>query len=424
MDSPSPDSEASLPASYATWRYLTRLEATGLALLPGDGVGGVVSYAQVTPMLVVAEGEAFGLNMGAPVRLRLAGGEVGAGLVRREDWDSLSDWGQLVHALKLGSDTAPVGLWVGALEGYSLLSGHLVRRYSNRANPDYHPAGASLTGTVGPLYVEAFASDVLGARLMGAQAEVDLQHLFTGPPRQRGRYTLGLSAVHDWGRAGGASPPVTLAHLDGTAVVVVRPGFELHVLGGWGGRPGVGGAWGAVVGVGADALSPTLDMKLRLEVRRQQGGFRQGYFGPDYELGRLSAVGTPGLPQAQAPFPNGFSTYAEAVVAWDGVRLGGLLQRHLSLSLGAEVFGWGRVDVDGRLTAQLANRNLEVALNGLALGMGQPGARHLYSGQVRWRFGHKLYVLAEGGTLLFAEADGALRPGAFASLGLGMDNAR
>jgi len=64
------------------------------------------------------------------------------------------------------------------------------------------------------------------------------------------------------------------------------------------------------------------------------------------------------------------------------------------------------------------------AVGGLALGLGQPGARHLYSGQVRWRFGHKLYALAEGGTLLFPEADGALRPGAFASLGLGVDNAR
>ncbi|MGZ3457478.1 MAG: hypothetical protein ACXU86_03125 [Archangium sp.] len=424
MEPPAPDSEAPSPGSFSTWRCLTRLEASGLALLPSSGGGGVERYAQLTPMLVVDGGEAFGLNLGAPVRLRLEGGGLGAGLVRREDWDSLSDWGQLVHALKLGSDTSPVGLWVGALDSYSLLSGHLVRRYSNRANPDYHPAGASLTGAVGPLYVEAFASDVLGARLAGAQAEVDLQHLFTGPPRQPGRYTLGLSAVHDWGRAGGVSPPVTLAHLDGTAVVVERPGFELHVLGGWGGRPGVGGAWGAVAGVGADALSPTLDMKLRLEVRRQHGGFRQGYFGPDYELGRLNAVGTPGLPLAQATFPDGFSTYAEAVVAWDGVRLGGLLQRHLYLSLGAEAFSWGRVDVDGRLAAQLAHRNLEVALSGMALGLGQPGARHLYSGQVRWRFGHMLYALAEGGTLLYPKPDGALRPGAYASLGLGVDNAR
>lgn len=83
-----------------------------------------------------------------------------------------------------------------------------------------------------PLYVEAFASDVLGARL--------------------------------WGKAGGEAPPVTLAHLDETAVLVVRPGFDLHVLAGWGGQPVADGAWGAVAGVGADALTPTLDMKLRL----------------------------------------------------------------------------------------------------------------------------------------------------------------
>ena len=183
-----------------------------------------MGYAQLSPTLVVDGGGAWGLHMGAPVRLRLWGGEAGAGRVRREDWDSLSDWGQLVRALKLRSEESAVALWAGALEDSSLLSGHLVRRYSNRANPDYHPAGGYLTSSVGPLFVEAFSSDMLGARLVGAQAEVDL------------------------------------AHVDGTAVVVVRPGFELHVLAGWGGRPDTAGAWGAVVGMGADTwLYPRAD---------------------------------------------------------------------------------------------------------------------------------------------------------------------
>jgi hypothetical protein len=352
------------------------------------------------------------------------GGEAGAGWVREEDWDSLSDWGQLVRALKLGSDASPVGLWVGALDSYHLLSGHLVRRYSNRANPDYHPAGAFLTGTLGPLYMEAFASDVLGARLMGAEAALDLAHLFTGPPPRPGRYTLGLSAVHDWGRAGGHSSPLTLAHLDATAVLVERPGWQLHVLAGWGGRPGVGGAWGWVAGVGADAVTPTLDMRLRLEVRRQHGGFRQGLFGPDYELARLRTVGTSGLPVADAPFPDGYSAYGEAVVGWDGVRLVGAMRRHLYLSLGVEVFTWGRVDVDGRLALQLAERRVEVALTALASGAPRPGARYLYSGEVRWRFGGWLYALGQGGTLLLPSGDGTLRPGAYASVGLGVEHVR
>lgn len=42
---------------------------------------------------------------------------------------------------------------------------------------------------------------------------------------------------------------------------------------GWSGRPGEGGAWGALVGAGADALTPTLDLRLRLKMRRQHGGF-------------------------------------------------------------------------------------------------------------------------------------------------------
>jgi hypothetical protein len=418
---------ASLPTAVTPldeWGTLIRLEATTLALLPRTGGGSGEGFARVEPTLIIDGGAEFGLNLGAPVLLRLWGGEAGGRQVRREDWDSLSDWGQWVRGLKLGSDNAPLGVWLGGLESYSLLSGHMVRRYSNRTNPDYHPAGAFLTGRAGPFYTQAFASDVLGARLMGAEVALDMQHLLSGRPKQRGRYTLALSAVHDWGRAGGRAPPVTLAHLDGTAVVVVRPGFEAHLLAGWGGRPGKSRAWGAVAGVGADAVTSTLDLKLRLEARRQHGGFRQGFFGPDYELARFRAVGPDGVPLADSPFPDGFSAYCEAVMGWDSVRYGGL-QRHWKLSLGAEAFTWGRFDVDGRVAAQLFGRTLEVAMKGLAVGLRQPGARYLGAVEVRWRFlAGRLYVLGTGGTLLFPEGDGSLHPGAFASVGLGVDHAR
>jgi hypothetical protein len=66
-----------------------------------------------------------------------------------------------------------------------------------------------------------------------------------------------------------------------------------------------------------------------------------------------------------------------------------------------------------------------VAVKGLAVGMGQPGARYLGAAEVRWRLlAGRLYALGTGGTLQVPEGDGTLRPGAFASIGLGVDHAR
>ncbi|ATB44846.1 hypothetical protein [Corallococcus macrosporus] len=424
---PAPEEKAATAPSVAParkWHSLTRVEVTSLALLPRAGVGEDEGFVQVEPTFILDGGSEFGVNLGAPVRFRLWGGNGDGAPVRREDWDSLSDWGQLVRGLLLGSDNAPMGIWFGPLEEHRLLSGHLVRRYSNRTNPDYHPAGGIFTGAAGPLYTEAFASDVLGARLMGAEVALDMEHLLFGQPKQRGRYTLAVSAVHDWGRTGGAAPSLTLAHLDAMAVVVARPGMEAYVNAGWGGRPGQGGAWGAVVGGGVDSLSERFNLRLRLEARRQHGGFRQGFFGADYELARFQAAGPDGVPLAEAHFPDGYSAFAEALVEWDAVSYGGLY-KHLKLSLGAEAFSWGRFDVDGRVAVQLLERALEVALKGLAVGAGKPGARYLGAAEVRWRFlGGKLYAMGTGGTLHFPTAEGTLRPGAFASVGLGVDNAR
>jgi hypothetical protein len=124
---PETDEPDALPPTRQ-WHYLTRLDATTWALLPRVGGGRDEGFVQIEPTLIIDGGPGFGVSVGAPVRLRLWGDGKGAGIVRWEDWDSLSDWGQLLRALKLGSDDAPLGVWLGALENYTLLSGHLVRK--------------------------------------------------------------------------------------------------------------------------------------------------------------------------------------------------------------------------------------------------------------------------------------------------------
>ncbi|MCP3105336.1 hypothetical protein LZ198_41370 [Myxococcus sp. K15C18031901] len=426
-----PEEDALVPTTSETappWTNVLRMEASTLTLLPRRGAGSEEGFVQLEPMVALAKGEWIQLVLGAQVRLRLWGGGKGASPVRKEDWDTLSDWGQLLRLLTV-ADASLYSLWAGTLEDYSLISGHLVRRYRNSLNPDYHPAGVVVTGALGPLYAEAFTSDVFAARLVGAEVALDVQHVLLGKAKYAKRYVLSVSVAHDWGKAAGTSKPLTLAHLNAMAVVFSRrkgiEGLEVHLLGGWGGRPGEGGAWGAVAGVGVESVSAMMDLRGRLEGRRQHGGFRQGAFGPDYELARFQVAGPVAGPLADAPFPDGYSAYGEVILSWDAERLMGMRQRHVRFSMGVEAFNWGRVDVDGRLEVQLFHRNLSVGVGGLATGMGDSGARYLVSGDVRWRFlGGKLFLLGQGGTLLYPEAAGTLKPGAFAGMGLGVDNVR
>jgi len=85
-----------------------------------------VGYAQLSPMLVVDGGGAWGLHMGAPVRLRPWGGEEGAGRVRKEDlgfYYLAVGTGHGVYTLTQGQyeqatrELAPAALMVGLYAG-------------------------------------------------------------------------------------------------------------------------------------------------------------------------------------------------------------------------------------------------------------------------------------------------------------------
>jgi hypothetical protein len=230
------------------------------------------------------------------------------------------------------------------------------------------------------------------------------------------RYALALSAVHDFGRAAQALSPPALAHMDLDLGLVFHDDWQLFALAGVGtsaGEPWQGLAWGAVAGLGLETLSDTWQVHARLEARTQRGGFRQGFFGPEYEVARFLAPPV---------FPDGASAFAELSLAHDSIHLDHA-RRQLHLLLALEAFSWGRLDVQVRVATWLDVRRLHVSLSALAVGMGQAQARYTFSGEVHYRFSRHFYVLAQGGSLLFPTTDLHVRPGAFVSLGLGADYA-
>jgi hypothetical protein len=370
-------------------------------------------------VLALEQGEALGLELGAPLRFRIAG-EGAAGL-RREDWDERSDLGQLLRELRLGRADAALSLRAGPLQLATLGHGHLVSRYANTLTADYHPAGAGAVAHLGALRLELLASDVLALRLFAAELRVDLGRTLSADAAAWDRAHLSVSLARDAGRAGGPlSAGVSAGQLDLDAALYRGRGLQLWALAGAGARLDSAGGTGALVGLAVDAQPRALSVGGRLELRRQVGGFRQGLFDADYELARFSDGGLAELPLAAQRLPGGLSGYAELSLATGEERpdAGRLL-----LSLAAEHFAFGRTDADLALSVQLPGGRALATLRALGSALGEH-PRLAVQGELRWRLAPALYAVGAAGTVHTPTPDGRLQQGLLAALGLGMDLAR
>ncbi|MCI0573465.1 MAG: hypothetical protein L0Y66_22200 [Myxococcaceae bacterium] len=411
------------------WRGALELAVQSLPDVAPDGRMDV--FAVALPVLAFDGGPEVGLELGAPLRLRLLDGaplqrgdDVG-GWLRREDWDERSDFGQLLRSLRVGTDDAALALRAGPLLLETLGHGGLVSRYTNRLLADHHPAGATLRVFAGPTRTEVLASDVLGLRLFAADVAVDAGALLGLGEAQAGRYHVSFSAAHDAGRTAGGSPELTLLHADVDAAL--HRGERLHVVafGGLGSRllppqPALGGQLGLEV----EALLPTAVLGGRVAARRVGGGFREGMFGADYELARFVGSGLRGVPLAEERLPEGFSGYALVQLGLgaqdvEALRRSSRVPRAL-VSAAVEHFSFGRTDVDALVQVELPGARGSAAARFVATGLGQ-APRFAGSLEARVRLVPSLYLLASGGTAFFPQADGRLLRGVTASVGAGAD---
>ena len=419
-----------LPATHPT-RFRGALESL-VESFPsgapdGDQPGKQDVFVTALPLLGFDGGDDFGFELGAELRLRLfddppAQKDRDYGhLLRREDWDETSDFGQILRELRIGPEDGAFSARAGPLLNQGLGHGHLVSRYSNRDNPNSHPAGVTAHLVLGPTRTEFLASDFLSARIFAAEISLDMGHILSTDPGQVDRYHLAFSFAHDNGSSslvGFGTPPLTLLHTDFDVALYRAPEARVFALIGLGSRIFVPEAFlGAVIGITAEGSPGGTALGGKAELRKQYGGFRQGMFGAGYELSRYSAVGRNGVPLADDRLPDGFSGYAEFWVA-SGPAEG--TDSRVSFSAAAEYFSWGRLDADATVALRLMDGKLLTSGRLVATGVGlQP--RYLATGEARFRFASAFYALASAGTVFFPQADGSLLRGVYAGAGLGVD---
>jgi hypothetical protein len=400
-----------------------------LALFPsGVGDDSLDLLLSLRPVLGFSVGTAFSIELGPTLRLRVVdlpplnrSSDYG-GVLRRADWDELSDYGQILQSLTILTESSPFFLKAGVVRKKTLGLGHLVNRYSNQENPDYHPAGATAVVAVGPVRLEAFASDVLGGRLFAGELAWDLGRTFSSSTTLWDRFGLGLEAAHDLGIAGRpfrvdplldrVSPsPVTMLELDGWAVLLRTSAIRAMLMAGVGSRVNAAADLGLVAGGAVDATVAEFGLSVKAEFRKQAGGFRHGLFGPTYELSRFADTGFSGPSIAAASLPDGFSVYGEARVGVGSA---------VSVDAAVEHFFFGRTDLDASASLTLLDSWLLVEARFTAVGLG-PLPRYAMTGSVRARLFRSFYLSASGGTVFFPQLDGTLLRGVTASAGVGVD---
>lgn len=424
-------SDAGTVEASSFWLSTVQVHAgveVGLSSFPsGTPAGGQDVLGELQPIFGLEAGPSFALEVGANLRLRLVDDgsrqrpEDFGGLLRRRDWDEASDFGQLIRSLEIGDAQSVVRVSAGPVRNKTLGLGHLVSRYSNQDNADYHPAAASAVVAYQAFHGELFASDVFGARLFAGELALDLLRLLS--PKYPDRLHLAASLAHDFGLAGGVTPDATLLQLDFDLLLVRSSALRLMAFAGGGARVQGTTDLGFEAGLSLDSeISGAFSLGVKFEVRKHSGGFRPAFFGPGYELSRFAATGLSGPALASQSLPNSFGFYGELHVA-SGTAA--------SLDFALEYFAWGRTDADLLGSLELIEHRLVASARFTVIGVGTSRIEGMGAGvfaprydlrtELRLRLLASFYVLAHGGTVFFPQPDQTLVRGVTAGAGVGFD---
>ncbi len=419
------ETQASSVGEESSIDFYMSLDVGALSFPSGPRGGGQDLFALARPVVRLESGERFEVELGAPLRFRLLDEEplqtaedFGAHL-RREDWDTLSDFGKILRVLRIGYEDEPFSLRAGQLTAFTLGEGHLVDRYDNQLSPDYQPAGALATINVGPARVQVMASDLLGARLFAGELRLDIGRLAASEDKHFDRYHAIAAVAQDFGRVGEErTEAITAALVGGDAALYKGEEFQVFAMAGAGSRVDAGSPdVGAFLGFSLRGTTERVDVSGRLEGRYQGGNFRFGLFGPSYELARFSATGLSEPPFAEERLERHMSGFAELRL---GMGSGAPEDLYVSGSASGEYFAFGRTDADMALSLRLPGGRTEATARLIVVGIGaQP--RYSVQADVRQRLLDWLYIWGTSGAVHFTQPDGTLTRGFMAGAGAGVD---
>lgn len=244
---------------------------------------------------------AFGdWGVGLDLNLRVATD----GSVRTEDWDEVYDIVRMFRYVRYAQKRSPLYFRIGQLDQSRIGRGLLMYRYKNSISYDNRKVGVEFDMKFESWGFESVASNVLGAEIWGGR-------LYINPFRETGipfiqDVEVGASIITDLNEDGRklrksdfpaiyrnnyeSTGPITGVAADVGLPILDNSFMDLSVYTEVGSILGYGAGANAGVETNLKGLGSFFSLSAKFESRFNGDKFTPGYFGPFYELERVSSI--------------------------------------------------------------------------------------------------------------------------------------
>ena len=254
----------------------------------------------------------LGVGVQVPLRFRVIDGDPkDDGVIRKEDWDEVSDWTRVLRYVEWNDTWLYARL--GVLSGTSLGHGTIVDRYYNVIDADHYQTGVNVRLDLDVAGGEVMLDNLIDPNILGLRGFIRPFQLFSAPDITK-KIAFGVSLVSDFKapkdpRTTSDKQPVRLINDDGeleattsnvfllgfdlewqvltTSVVAMTPYMDLNILGQTG---GVGYHLGLLT---TFKLGSSVTLGTRAEYRALNQDYSPSWVNSWYEVERVDYLPEP-----------------------------------------------------------------------------------------------------------------------------------